>query len=165
MSKRQGEGSRKRDMGLCREILMLVDDTPGYHSLQEHRPTNLDKVGNILTERYADDFILRHIWYLFDAGLLYLNILGSEVGRKMTSYEVLNVLLLPALNKDNGDDNAFSGLEGEISWEGYEYLDAVRDDAIWNKVKGIISQASFTTIKHAANTLICQGMDSKLAGG
>lgn len=183
MSKQQGKGSRKRDMDLCREILVMLEDTQGY------TPANLDKVGNALKVRYADDFIMRHIWYLSDAGLLYLShhatverqqqlhTAGTSharttttMRRELTSYEVLQGLLVratpriipPEFNEQQQWHNPFEALEGEISWEGHEYLDAVRDEDRWGKLKGILGQASFLAYKLGAEKMLSKILDGEL---
>jgi hypothetical protein len=44
-----------------------------------------------------------------------------------------------------------------ITWDGYDYLNSIRDDSVWRKVRDVVKSevgsASFDTIKNVASSL------------
>ena len=39
---------------------------------------------------------------------------------------------------DDGDDELLDFAVGSLTWEGHEYLDTVRDNGFWNKIKTVM---------------------------
>ena len=62
--------------------------------------------------------------------------------------------------EEYGDDELVDFGVGELTWEGHEYLDTVRDDSFWSKTKQLLLDKgiplTLETVKAATNTLIAE---------
>ena len=90
----------KRDMDLCREILLQIEKSPQK------------VVYNFTIVGYEKDILKYHCDLLKQAGFL-----------KRSSKDITGELMV-----------------GDLTWEGHEFIDKIRQDTVWNKVKEIISK-------------------------
>ena len=112
----------KRDMELCRKIMILIEDA----STNEIYPFHV--------EGYSDETVKYHCDLLYKQGFsekCYEDILGNLV-------------------------------VGELTWEGQDFLDKIRDDTVWHKIKETIKKKGlpliFKTIIEFAPTIIAAVM-------
>ncbi len=91
--------------------------------------------GNVLCiEGYEQDVILKHLELLDEAGLIKASFLSADqVGIVSAHVE-------------------------RLTWSGYEFLDAARNDTLWNKAKGIIGEHA-----EAVSFAILQSLLTQLA--
>lgn len=65
--------------------------------------------------------------------------------------------LIDANLRKSGNTGVF-GIARNLTWEGQEFLDKIRNDTVWNKIKATVKQKglelTFDTIKAAAAALI-----------
>lgn len=75
---------------------------------------------------------------------------STIVGLKVDGYEMDNIVnhckmlyeknLIESLNVDYADNRIWMFSVGNLTWEGYDYLDKVRDDSMWGKIKRAIKE-------------------------
>lgn len=57
---------------------------------------------------------------------------------------------------------------GNLTWEGYDFLDKIREDTVWNKTKGFIKDKALPmtldVIKEIAAAVISETLKGALAG-
>jgi hypothetical protein len=129
----------KRDMELIRKILIYIQDNHdgGYETLKI--PTSEGSLPFL--EGYNFNTLIYHLDLLFNAGLV----------------------------KKLGDDEAALGLfeiEG-LTWQGHEFLDAIRDETVWKKTQEVAQTAgvgTLTAIKDIA-VQVAVSFATKILGG
>ena len=118
----------KRDMDLCREILLQI-----LYSL-------LKVVYNFTIVGYEKDILKYHCDLLKQAGFL-----------KRSSKDITGELMV-----------------GDLTWEGHEFIDKIRQDTVWNKVKEIISKKglpmAFDVIKNVASSVMAAMTQGAIQG-
>lgn len=107
----------KRDMDLAREILLTIENSENTRC-NKHRESPLYKK---LFYRYTVTKIDHHLDILADSSLIVLN----EGGREETY---------------PGSDMWVQTINGRLTWQGHEFLDAARDQNRWNQAKRTISE-------------------------
>lgn len=116
----------KRDMDLCRLILLKIEESTSF-------------APNLKIEGYDDDTIAYHCKMMYDYGLI----------RNYHSVTTTDGILFSV---------------GGLTWEGHDFLDKVRDNSRWRKVKDIIAEKGLPmildTIKPIADALITAAVDS-----
>lgn len=57
---------------------------------------------------------------------------------------------------------------GSLTWEGHDFLDKIREDTIWNKIKGLIKNKALPmtldVVKEIASSVISEMMKSAMPG-
>jgi hypothetical protein len=98
----------------------------------ESTPAN-EYPGDVEPEGYSEDEVLEHLEMLVDAGFLE----GKPITSSMGTERILHMHVV------------------RLTWEGREFVDAVRSDAIWQKTKAKVVETggSFTIdlLKSLAN--------------
>jgi hypothetical protein len=94
-----------------------------------------DDIRNIRIDGYSHDQIAYHVYLLHDAGLIEANILYGMGSVKPTNYAIFR-----------------------MTWAGHDFLDACRDEGMWQKAKSIIGEqvksAPFDVLKTVLVNLI-----------
>ena len=109
----------KRDIELCRTILLLTEEMEGPRGRLELPES----------EGHSKDQIGYHVYLLQDAGLL-------------KAYEA------------RSRDNQWGYYPSHLTWAGHEFLDAARNDTIWEKAKEqIMKKAGVLTVEALKLTL------------
>jgi hypothetical protein len=103
----------KRDLELVRKILFKMEDNEENFSFSEHHPF-------LKIDGYSRDLVIYHLMIMAQAGLLH-----SE------RFDFPTVEHAPPTWT-----NDYS-----ISWQGHEFLSALRDDTRWKEVKQIMVKA------------------------
>lgn len=97
---------------------------------------------NLATDEYSRDVIGYHFLILDEAGLIMANV------------------------KAAGDDPYYIAVASRLTWEGNDFLDAVRDESIWKRVRSTIGKitggASFEVFKTVASSLALDAIKSSL---
>lgn len=101
----------KRDFDLIRNILSFVETLkPGSHAI-DHSFTDYLK----LDKDYDRDVILEHVNLLYEEKFIDGKVCRDQFSNLITSVCVTR-----------------------LTWKGYDFLDATRDNTIWNKAKNTI---------------------------
>ena len=83
---------------------------------------------------------------MFEAGLIALNSYGGELRTHKTS----------AVNEH--DFGMFSAADFTLTWEGHDYLDAIRAESVWERTKAVVAEtggsATFEIVKTLATGLL-----------
>lgn len=97
---------------------------------------------DLVTDEYSRDVIGYHFLILDEAGLIMANV------------------------KAAGDDPYYIAVASRLTWEGNDFLDAVRDESIWKRVRSTIGKitggASFEVFKTVASSLALDAIKSSL---
>lgn len=98
--------------------------------------------GRVKVEGYKKLAIRYHLWLLHDAGLLV-----CEPTRSKSSDRVISVLPF------------------HLSWEGHEFLDKIRDENMWERIKKRAAETGIALAFSTISTLAKGYIDLKLKGG
>ena len=97
---------------------------------------------DLVTDEHSRDVIGYHFLILDEAGLIMANV------------------------KPAGDDPYYIAAASRLTWEGNDFLDAVRDESIWKRVRSTIGKitggASFEVFKTVASSLALDAIKSSL---
>lgn len=97
---------------------------------------------DLVTDEYSRDAIGYHFLILDEAGLIMANVKATE------------------------DDPYCIAVASRLTWEGNDFLDAVRDESIWKRVRSTIGKitggASFEVFKTVASSLALDAIKSSL---
>lgn len=97
---------------------------------------------DLVTDEHSRDVIGYHFLILDEAGLIMANV------------------------KPAGDDPYYIAVASRLTWEGNDFLDAVRDESIWKRVRSTIGKitggASFEVFKTVASSLALDAIKSSL---
>ena len=97
---------------------------------------------DLVTDEYSRDVIGYHFLILDEAGLIMASV------------------------KAAGDDPYYIAVAYRLTWEGNHFLDAVRDESIWKRVRSTIGKitggASFEVFKTVASSLALDAIKSSL---
>lgn len=97
---------------------------------------------DLVTDEYSRDVIGYHFLILDEAGLIMANV------------------------EPAGDDPYYIAVASRLTWEGNDFLDAVRDESIWKRVRSTIGKitggASFEVFKTVASSLALDAIKSSL---
>lgn len=120
----------KRDYELIRKLLLKIENFPA--SIKQDFNYNLNIYG------YDKDTINHHILLLVQAELLNGIIHRSIINKHI---EVINETL-------------------ELTWAGHDFVDSIRKDSIWNKLKSKIDKTNlpFEVLKETLKILIQQSI-------
>lgn len=88
--------------------------------------------GNIEIEGYSEEEIGYHVYLMDDAGLI--------IGMDATSLSSLSPFMMPQ----------------NLTWAGHDFLDAARDDTVWNGVKKKIEAVSGAVTFELLTALLVQ---------
>ena len=109
----------KRDMDLCRKILLTIE-----------AHTQNKEIYGFYVDGYDRDVVKYHCDLLKQAGFI-----------TKSSKDILGEVIV-----------------GELTWEGQDFLDKIREDTVWNKIKEVITQKgvtlTFEIIKSVAPSII-----------
>lgn len=97
---------------------------------------------SLVTDEYSRDVIGYHFLILDEAGLIAASV------------------------KAAGDDPYYIAVASHLTWEGNDFLDAVRDESIWKRVRSTIGKitggASFEVFKTVASSLALDAIKASL---
>lgn len=97
---------------------------------------------DLVTDEYSRDVIGYHFLILDEAGLIMANVKAAE------------------------NDPYYIAVASRLTWEGNDFLDAVRDESIWKRVRSTIGKitgsASFEVFKTVASSLALNAIKSSL---
>ncbi len=97
---------------------------------------------DLVTDEYSRDVIGYHFLILDEAGLIMANVKAAE------------------------NDPYYIAVASRLTWEGNDFLDAVRDESIWKRVRSTIGKitggASFEVFKTVASSLALDAIKSSL---
>jgi len=96
---------------------------------------------SIQVEGYSDEVISYHVKLLAQAGLIEADDV-SEMG-----------------------PDGFSWWAGSLTWEGHEFLEAVRDETRWNKTKKSVSEKAGGLMFEVLKFALTQGIKGQLFPG
>lgn len=103
----------KRDLDLVRSLLLKCEESPErIFDIGRHDWTDHDMRERQLIVRDWDDDEVFHLDLLTQAGFIKRSVC------------------------EHSDVEVF-----EITWAGYDYLDAVRDEGVWTRTKGVVANA------------------------
>jgi len=89
---------------------------------------------NLKVEKYSNDVVAMHCKLLYEAGLV--SFYKSQYAENELSFFTV----------------------GNLTWDGYDYLDKIRDDSIWRKVKDTIKKQGLPliieTVKQISSAII-----------
>lgn len=68
-------------------------------------------------EGYDDYVIGYHLRLMYDGGFLRAEVIKSSISDRIIEVQPF-----------------------ELTWKGHEFLDTVRDDAVWSKIRGVIAE-------------------------
>lgn len=71
---------------------------------------------NLKIEGYTKEQVAYHCYILYEGGYIH------------------------ACNVQYGSNEVYSFSVGRLTWEDYEFLDKIREDSIWNKIKDTITE-------------------------
>lgn len=96
----------------------------------------------LVTDEYSRDVIGYHFLILDEAGLIIANVKAAD------------------------NDPYYIAVASRLTWEGNDFLDAVRDESIWRRVRSTIGKitggASFEVFKTVASSLALDAIKSSL---
>ena len=89
--------------------------------MEEHTPGTIYNAENFEVEGYTPELVHFHLYLLEEAGLIHAqNVTGAgTAGHQMIPFW--------------------------LTWNGYDFLEAARNDGIWNKAKGILEDKGLST--------------------
>lgn len=97
---------------------------------------------SLVSDKYSREIIGYHFLILNEAGLIVANVQAAD------------------------DDPYYAAVALRLTWEGNDFLDTVRDETIWNKVRStvgkITSGASFEVFKTVASSLALEAIKLSL---
>lgn len=97
---------------------------------------------DLVTDDYSRDVIGYHFLILDEAGLIMANVKAAD------------------------NDPYYIAVASRLTWEGNDFLDAVRDESIWKRVRSTIGKitggASFEVFKTVASSLALDAIKSSL---
>lgn len=97
---------------------------------------------DLVTDEYSRDVIGYHFLILDEAGLIVANVKAAD------------------------NDPYYIAVAPRLTWEGNDFLDAVRDESIWKRVRSTIGKitggASFEVFKTVASSLALDAIKSSL---
>ena len=97
---------------------------------------------DLVTDEYSRDIIGYHFLILDEAGLIVANVKATD------------------------DDPYYIAVASRLTWEGNDFLDAVRDESIWKRVRSTIGKitggASFEVFKTVASSLALDAIKASL---
>ena len=97
---------------------------------------------DLVTDEYSRDVIGYHFLILDEAGLIVANVKAAD------------------------NDPYYIAVASRLTWEGNDFLDAVRDESIWKRVRSTIGKinggASFEVFKTVASSLALDAITSSL---
>lgn len=97
---------------------------------------------DLVTDEYSRDVIGYHFLVLDEAGLIVANVKAAD------------------------NDPYYIAVASRLTWEGNDFLDAVRDESIWKRVRSTISKitggASFEVFKTVASSLALDAIKASL---
>lgn len=97
---------------------------------------------DLVTDEYSRDVIGYHFLILDEAGLIMANVKAAD------------------------NDPYYIAVASRLTWEGNDFLDAVRDESIWKRVRSTIGKitggASFEVFKTVASSLVLDAIKSSL---
>ena len=97
---------------------------------------------DLVTDEYSRDIIGYHFLILDEAGLIVANVKAAD------------------------DDPYYIAVASRLTWEGNDFLDAVRDESIWKRVRSTIGKitggASFEVFKTVASSLALDAIKASL---
>lgn len=97
---------------------------------------------DLVTDEYSRDVIGYHFLILDEAGLIMANVKAAD------------------------NDPYYIAVASRLTWEGNDFLDAVRDESIWKRVRSTIGKitggASFEVFKTVASSLALDAIKSSL---
>ena len=130
--------SMKRDLDIVREILLQVEKSDGYLTINDLFDIR-DKQKDC---KYTDKEIVYHVELLFAQGFIDGNI-----------------------RRDMNGDITDSSIDG-LTWDGADYLESMRDSRVWNKAKSTIKKAvgstTFDVVKQTCTLVATQMIKSNL---
>ena len=130
--------SMKRDLDIVRDILLQVEKSDGYLTINDLFDIR-DKQKDC---KYTDKEIVYHVELLFAQGFIDGNI-----------------------RRDMNGDITDSSIDG-LTWDGADYLESMRDNRVWNKAKSTIKKAvgstTFDVVKQTCTLVATQMIKSNL---
>lgn len=97
---------------------------------------------DLVTDEYSRDVIGYHFLILDEAGLIMANVKAAD------------------------NDSYYIAVASRLTWEGNDFLDAVRDESIWKRVRSTIGKitggASYEVFKTVASSLALDAIKSSL---
>ena len=130
--------SMKRDLDIVRDILLQVEKSDGYLTINDLFDIR-DKQKDC---KYTDKEIVYHVELLFAQGFIDGNI-----------------------RRDMNGDITDSSIDG-LTWDGADYLESMRDSRVWNKAKSTIKKAvgstTFDVVKQTCTLVATQMIKSNL---
>lgn len=97
---------------------------------------------DLVTDEYSRDIIGYHFLILDEAGLIVANVKATD------------------------DDPYYIAVASRLTWEGNDFLDAVRDESIWKRVRSTIGKitggASIEVFKTVASSLALDAIKASL---
>lgn len=88
----------------------------------------------------------------------------QEVGYHMMLLKDADQIEANIAKSNTGDGAIGTALARRLTWEGHEFLDKIRDDSFWDKIKSKVKEKglelTFETIKVAAAALIKAGLST-----
>lgn len=97
---------------------------------------------DLVTDEYSRDVIGYHFLILDEAGLIMANVKAAD------------------------NDPYYIAVASRLTWEGNDFLDAVRDESIWKRVRSTVGKitgdASFEVFKTVASSLALDAIKSSL---
>lgn len=97
---------------------------------------------SLVSDKYSRGIVGYHFLILDEAGLIVANVHGAD------------------------NDPYYIAVASRLTWEGNDFLDAVRDESIWKKVRSTIGKisggASFEVFKTVASSLALEAIKTSL---
>ena len=128
----------KRDLDIVRDILLQVEKSDGYLTINDLFDIRDKQEGC----KYTDNEIVYHVELLFAQGFIDGNI-----------------------RRDMNGDITDSSIDG-LTWDGADYLESMRDSRVWNKAKSTIKKAvgstTFDVVKQTCTLVATQMVKSNL---
>lgn len=88
----------------------------------------------------------------------------QEVGYHMMLLKEADLIEADIAKSKTGDGAIGTALARRLTWKGHEFLDTIRDDSFWGKIKAKVKEKgfelTFETIKVAAAALIQTGLST-----
>ncbi len=115
----------KRDMDLCRKILLAAEEQTSVPD------------GFLEIDGYAQELVAYNVELLADEGLVEASVIKSQS-------EPIGAVVL------------------RLTWAGHDFLDAARNETVWNRVKGRLSNAGVSATFDLLKTLLVEGTKALL---
>ena len=87
------------------------------------------EASRIANERYSANLVGYHFQILNEAGLIVASVSAA------------------------GNNPYYFASASRLTWEGNDYLDAIRDESIWSRIKSAVAKATGTTTLDVVKTL------------